>query len=144
MWTLISFSFCPKCTNIFHAAFICPIHLITSKESSVCFFMLAFIFSFASLSLSLTPLPLFSIHFLIMFVSVRALAHTYILSRRFLLVINYALGCLAKSLFLAKSKMQFRIRLRHTHTPIQWDKNKRGNENEGKTNRNESGMVMVR
>lgn len=41
----IIISFFSKCTSTFHAAFTCPIQMITSKESSVCFFMLVF-FSF--------------------------------------------------------------------------------------------------
>lgn len=95
--TQLLFLFASKCTSIFHAAFTCPIQKITSNESSVCFSMLAFIFTF-TLNPPPFPHPLFSVPFAFIFIYFRYCA---------LLVINYALGCLAKSFLLAKIKCNF-------------------------------------
>lgn len=85
-----------KCTSTFHAAFTCPIQMITSKESSVCFFTLLLFLS-----------SIYSIH---SFIHIRYCVPAWTRPFPRFHVINYALSCLA-IVVISENKMRFQIRL---------------------------------
>lgn len=85
-----------KCTSTFHTAFTCPIQMITSKESSVCFFTLLLFLS-----------SIYSIH---SFIHIRYCVPAWTRPFPRFHVINYALSCLA-IVVISENKMRFQIRL---------------------------------